>query len=170
MANKASVGKPSERKFRGLSFDQLATDHVEVGSCVVLPELDSAGVPLEDLLDELGDSARPRVRPRVVPLDPRLVHREASLDRVRQDLDSIRALVDVVLDVLNEPPRSVSAVVPRRAARVEQVRDETVLEHRSEREDVVSRGGERAGGEEQSSEGDEDLQGKVNSEQDQQML
>jgi len=68
---------------------------------------------LKDLLNELGDGALPSVGSIVVPSDPLLVLREPPLDRVREESDSIGSLVDVVLDVLDVPPRSVSAVVPR---------------------------------------------------------
>lgn len=82
---------------------------------------------LDDLLDELGDSARPRVRSSVVPRHPGVVRWETSLDRIGEERDAVGRLVDVILNVLDEPPRSVSAVVSRRSARVQEVGDQAVL-------------------------------------------
>jgi hypothetical protein len=115
---------------------------------------------LNDLLDDLSDRARPRVRLGRVPLDPGVVLGEPSFDRVVEDSEAVRRLGDVVLDVLDEPPGSVSAVVPGRPARVEEVRDKTMLENGAKGVNVLSRGRELAGGEEETSEGDKDLTDK----------
>lgn len=112
---------------------------------------------LNDLLDDLSDRARPRVSFGRVPFDPGVVLRESTLDRVRQDGEAVGRLRNVVLDVFDKPPRTVSAVVSRSSAGVEEVRDETVLEDGTEGVDVLSSGREGASGKEETSERNEDL-------------
>lgn len=110
---------PKENEERSALFSRTRktreekTHHIEIGPSVVLSKLYSSRMPLKDLLNELCDGALPSVGSLVVPSDPLLVLREPPLDRIREDGDSIGSLVDVVLDVLDVPPRSVSTVVPR---------------------------------------------------------
>lgn len=157
--------------------------HIQVRTSVVFSELDTLGVTLQNLLDQLGHGAGIGVSLLVVPSDPRVVCREPSLDAVLQDRLAVRAHLGVVLDVLTEPPcktdraisimqmtnalqtsqltRTVSAVVSRVAARVEQVGDETMLQGGTKGQDVVSSGSKVASSEEQTTKRDELIEGEI---------
>lgn len=152
--------------------------HVEVRSSVVLAEVNAFGVTLKDLLDDIGDGRFDLVGLGVVEGNPLVVEREATLDLVGEDGETVGRHVDVVLDVLKHEPRSVAAVVARSLARVlreggeavsdglgeeergktnEEVGDKTVLENRREGEDVLASGGVLAGDEEETAKRDEDV-------------
>ena len=129
--------------------------YVQVRARVVLTERDPARVALQDLLHDLRDRARVRVRARVVPRHPDITAREAAPDGLAEYGQPVRCARRVVLDILEHPPGRVARVVPRVAQGVEEVRDEAVLEHRHEREDVCARTLEVACREEEAAERDE---------------
>lgn len=71
---------------------------------IVFSKLDTRGVSLQNLLDQLGNAALIFESPRVVPCNPSVVGRESSLDLVLQQSQSVGTHFGVILNVLNEPP------------------------------------------------------------------
>lgn len=86
--------------------------HVEVRAGVVLAEVDSRGMTLEDLLDDVRDRAGGGVRARVVEGDPFVGKGEATTARLLEDLEAFGSHRGVILDVLEHEPWAVAGVVP----------------------------------------------------------
>jgi len=122
---------------------------------VVLPELDTSSMSLNNFLNQIGNSTLILESTRVIPFHPTVIRRESTLDGVLQDGETIWTHFSVILDILDEPPWTISTVVSWVAGRVEQVGDQTVLESGSECENMISSGGEVSSGKEQTSERDE---------------
>jgi hypothetical protein len=85
-------------------FVSLLTQQEALVAHVIFPELDTLGMPLQDLLHQLLNAAFVLKRPCRVPLDPRIVRGESPLDLVVQDRKTVRAHFGIILDVLDEPP------------------------------------------------------------------
>lgn len=85
---------------------------------VVLSEVDSASVTLKDLLNDVGDGSLGSVSSRVVVRNPSIVERESTFASVLEEVESVRCHLDVVLDVLQHEPRTVTRVVSRSSTRV----------------------------------------------------
>jgi len=71
---------------------------------VVLSKLDTGSVPLDNLLDQIGDSRLVLESTRMIPFNPSIIRRESTLDGVLQDGKTVGAHFSVILDVLDEPP------------------------------------------------------------------
>jgi hypothetical protein len=115
---------------------------------VVLPELDTSSMSLNNLLNQIGNSRLILESTRVIPFNPSIIRRESTLDGILQDGETVRTHFSVILDILNEPPWTISTIVSRVSGRVEQVGDKTVLEGGSECEDMISSSGEVSSGKE----------------------
>ena len=119
---------------------EAVTGHVGVYlvACVPFPEGNAVGVGLEDLLhyllkdEHLGLSL---IFEFVVLED--VVAEEDHVDLALQDLVILR-VVDILTNRADEPPASVSAVVARPSALIEQVGDESVAQGRGELDDGFS--------------------------------
>jgi hypothetical protein len=122
---------------------------------VVLPELDTCSMPLNNLLNQIGNSTLILESTRMIPFNPTVIRRESTLDAILQDGETVGAHFSVILNILNEPPWTISTVVSWVSGRVEQVGDKTVLEGGTECEDMISSSGEVSSGKEETSERDE---------------
>ena len=136
---------------------------------VVLSKFDTGSVPLDNLLDQIGNSRLVLESTRMVPFNPSIIRGESTLDGVLQNGKTVGAHFSVILDVLDEPPclsaaspikrvkltRTITTIVPWIPGRVEQVGNQTVLECSSKRKNMVPSSGEVASGEEQATERDE---------------
>jgi hypothetical protein len=115
---------------------------------VVLPKLNTSSMPLNNLLNQIGNSTLILESTRMIPFNPTVIRRESTLDGILQDGETVRAHFSVILNILDKPPRTISTVVSWVSGRVEQVGDKTVLEGGSECEDMISSSGEVASGKE----------------------
>jgi hypothetical protein len=103
---------------------------------------------LNNLLNQIGNSTLILESTRVIPFNPTVIRRESTLDGILQDGETVGAHFSVILDILDEPPRTISTVVSGVSGRVEQIGDKTVFESGTECQDVVSSRGEVSSGKE----------------------
>jgi hypothetical protein len=118
------------------------------GTHVVLPKLNTSSMSLNNLLNQIGNSTLILESTRMIPFNPTVICRESTLDGILQDGESVRTHFSVILDILDEPPRTISTIVSWVSGRVEQVGDQTVLEGGTESEDMISSSGEVSSGKE----------------------
>jgi hypothetical protein len=86
--------------------------HIEVGTSIVFAEGDTVCVPLKYLLDDFSDAAGLGISARVIPRNPGVILRKATLYRCIEESRPIGGLVDIVLYVLKHPPRRITGVIP----------------------------------------------------------
>ena len=111
---------------------------VNVGPGVVLAEVHAGSVALKTFLNNIGNAAGLGVGALVVPSEPLVVvWQETTLHSLLEDGFTVGDQAAVVLDVLQEEPDGISAVVTRELARSEQVGDHTVLDNRGEAHQVL---------------------------------
>jgi hypothetical protein len=114
-------------------------------------------VTLKDLLNDVSDRSLGSVGTRVVVRYPSIVERESTFTRVLEEIESVGSHFDVILNILEHEPRRISRVVTRSSSRIEEIRNETVLEDRTERQDMISSGSELTSDEEETSKRNENV-------------
>jgi hypothetical protein len=88
----------------GSSLSSATIPYWTRGTHVVLSKFDTGSVPLDNLLNQIGNSRLVLESTRMIPFNPSIIRRESTLDGILKDGESIGAHFSVILNILDKPP------------------------------------------------------------------